>query len=437
MDGSDDWSRVSLPFRGFGNADDAPINPVEEPEPTIEEKNLLLQELNTTDLEISMTDFPDPVAAGAQLTYTVTVANKGPNPADSVQVVDTLPAGVSYQNDTVGCVENPSNTLNCNLGWLMAGESAQVAITVLVDADLVFNAGGPTIISNQATVENLFGPDSNTSNNSASEDTQVVAVADLEIVSFEAVNASAEVLVGEDMDINLKKLITNNGPSAPMDTLLTGYATAPADSTVTPSTISKQQLALQLGEQREVMETFTIHCGQASHHLFTFTNEIQPLHPEDTDPDQSNNSASVSLDIECVVPVTININPGGYPNAVNLGKSVIPVVVLTTSAGEYGNPLAFDATMIDPLSVRFGTREEVWSESGGASEAHSTGHIEDSYELDETSKDGDLDMVLHFLAQDTGIMAGDVEACIKGNWIDPSGNIHTFFGCDDIRIVGK
>ena len=126
--------------------------------------------------------------------------------------------------------------------------------------------------------------------------------------------------------------------------------------------------------------------------------------------------------------------PHSHPNSVNL-KSSVPLAVLTTMAGEYGTPLDFDATAIDPNSVRFGPGSVVFSESGGAAESHGRGHIEDSYELDEVTRDGDSDMVLHFRAGDSGIQAGDTEACVKGTWLDGQAQPHKFFGCDSIRIV--
>jgi hypothetical protein len=51
---------------------------------------------------------------------------------------------------------------------------------------------------------------------------------------------------------------------------------------------------------------------------------------------------------------------------------------------------------------------------GGASEIHGEGHLERSYELDERTRDADLDMVLHFRAADTGLKVGDTEACEGG-----------------------
>ena len=392
--------------------------------------------VEATDLAIGKSDDPDPAVAGGTLEYILTITNEGDVAATSVEVVDVLPAGVTHTGNDAGCVEAPAGTLTCALGSMAPGAVETIQITVEIDAGLVYNAGGPTTITNNATVENVAEPDPDPTNDSVSEDTLVVAEADLEIVSFEAVDPPDQIMVGEDVEITLRKIITNNGPSAPMDVEVTQTATAPPDATVTPAMASTIETALDLNEMREVLETFTVNCGAASHHTFIFDNEIQPADPLDTDPDQSNNTATVELEIECVVPVALNIKPGSFPNSINPdSRDVVPVAILTTEAGEYGLPLAFDATSIDPLSVRFGPPDEVWDETGGAFEAHGRGHVEDSIEMDESTQDGDMDMVLHFHVRETGIGPGDTEACVKGEWIDEGGATHTFFGCDSVRIV--
>jgi hypothetical protein len=53
----------------------------------------------------------------------------------------------------------------------------------------------------------------------------------------------------------------------------------------------------------------------------------------------------------CPTIVEINIKPGSDPNAVNCGSEVVPVAVLTTSD--------FDATTVDPASLRFGAPQTV------------------------------------------------------------------------------
>jgi N-acetylneuraminic acid mutarotase len=94
-----------------------------------------------------------------------------------------------------------------------------------------------------------------------------------------------------------------------------------------------------------------------------------------------------------VITVTIDIKPGSFPNAIKpRDKGFIPVAILTTNT--------FDATTVDPLSVKFGPN--------GATEIHNKGHIED------VDGDGDLDLLLHFATQATGIKQGDVSASLTG-----------------------
>lgn len=437
LNGHNDWGVLSIPFLQFGDSADGAINPNLEPEPTFQDYLELQEELNTTDLSITKSDLPDPVVAGETLTYTLSVTNHGPNPSSGVHVIDTLPDGVSFGSASAGCAEGPVGTLDCSLGELSVGETQMFTIAVLVDHDLVYVAGGPTSVTNTATVDNQAGSDTDASNDMDSEDTSVVAVADLEIVSFQPFNAPAEVLVGQPTEITLRKIINNKGPSWPMDVTLTKTASAPVDGTVTPAASSQNEIGLELDEMRVVDEVFTIQCNGASEHTFTFTNNIMPAnYPVDTDPDLSNNSATVDLVVECVVPVAINIKPESNPNSLNL-RGDASVAILTTTAGEYGLPLAFDATLIDPLSVHFGPEDSIWFETGGATEKHGTGHLEDAFELDEITLDGDMDMVLHFVVADSGIQRGDTQACVKGTWTDTGGNVHKFFGCDSIRTRGR
>jgi uncharacterized repeat protein (TIGR01451 family) len=386
------------------------------------------------DLSITKSDSPDPVAAGESLTYTLTVRNDGPDDVPNVTVVDTLPEGVDHVSNNGNCAEAPPSLLICDLGDMGNGDVRIFEIEVEVAADLVYQAGGPVTITNTASVAGVtIDPD--TADTTVTEDTDVVAVADLDIVSFEAVDPPAEILVGEEVQVTLRKVITNHGPSAPMDVRLTTDAQASPGATVMPPQLVLEEDALGLDELRQVEELFTISCQEASSHTFTFTNTIEPANAADTDPNPANNTREVVLDVLCVVPVAINIKPGSDPNSINLGNSTVTVAVLTTAAGEYGLPLAFDATTIDPLSVRFGPADVVFAETGGAFERHGRGHLERSLELDETTRDGDLDMVLHFRAAESGIATGDTEACVKGDWIDGGGNVHKFFGCDAIRTV--
>jgi hypothetical protein len=118
--------------------------------------------------------------------------------------------------------------------------------------------------------------------------------------------------------------------------------------------------------------------------------------------------------------VKIDIKPGSDPNSINCQNQngIIPVAILTTSRAA-GEPVDFDATTVNPSSVRFGP--------AGVTEAHDTGHLED------VDGDGDLDMVLHFRFGSTGIQCGDTQATLTGATF--SGQAIT--GTDAIRTVGR
>ena len=71
------------------------------------------------DLAITKLDDADPVEAGGQLTYTVTVANLGEDPAAGVVVTEILPAGVTFVS-TTGCAEDDTGVPTCSLGAIPA-----------------------------------------------------------------------------------------------------------------------------------------------------------------------------------------------------------------------------------------------------------------------------------------------------------------------------
>jgi hypothetical protein len=126
----------------------------------------------------------------------------------------------------------------------------------------------------------------------------------------------------------------------------------------------------------------------------------------------------VLADIRCETEVLIDIKPGSYPNCINpRSQGVIAVAILTASV-DAGDALDFDATTVDPLSVEFGP--------DGATEAHGQGHIED------VDSDGDLDLLLHFRTQETGIECGSNEARLTGETYDGKAIV----GSDSIQTVG-
>jgi uncharacterized repeat protein (TIGR01451 family) len=126
------------------------------------------------DLSLTKTDSADPVLAGTSLTYTVTVTNNGPDAATGVVVTDTLPAGVTFVS-TSGCAEDAAGVPVCTLGTIPAAGSDSYTILVTVDA------GTTGVITNTATTTSDLA-DPNTADNTAAEDTAVLALPSITIV---------------------------------------------------------------------------------------------------------------------------------------------------------------------------------------------------------------------------------------------------------------
>src|SRR5438094_233521 len=84
------------------------------------------------DLSIVKTDSPEPVSAGNNLTYTLTIDNAGPSDAAAVTVSDTLPTGTSFVSASDGgTYVLATNTVTWNLGTFTESQAAK-SLTLVV-----------------------------------------------------------------------------------------------------------------------------------------------------------------------------------------------------------------------------------------------------------------------------------------------------------------
>ena len=86
------------------------------------------------DLSVSKDDDLDPVNVGSTLTYTIRVANLGPQGATGVTVTDRLPRQVEYISAAAssGNCERKGRTVTCEVGSLAADPTQANAVTVTI-----------------------------------------------------------------------------------------------------------------------------------------------------------------------------------------------------------------------------------------------------------------------------------------------------------------
>ena len=250
-----------------------------------------------TDLGITKTDTPDPVAAGDLLRYNITVTNHGGNLAEDVGVTDTLPAGVSYVSDTIGCTLAGS-TLTCELGNIAPGASVAFSIQVRVSSSAIVN--GITTLTNEATVTALTG-DPNPLNNTATASTIVVERADLRVLKTCKPDTAA--IAGATGHCEIQ--VDNLGPSDARSVTLVDTITASAPFTVTAVIVTPSGTCLPaapIGPTTGVVLTCnlqTMLAGSRKTVRVEFStadqadvNDVATVSSATPDPDPSNNEAT-------------------------------------------------------------------------------------------------------------------------------------------------
>lgn len=256
--------------------------------------------------------------------------------------------------------------------------------------------------------------------------------ADLAVTATTATGDPLSV-VGSAVPVQVDATVANLGPDGPVDADVTQTAVPGAGVSVAPATSTDDVDALAVGSPRAASHAYAVTCLTPGLHTVVFTTAVKPERAKVVDAVSANDQRSVTYSVDCAVPVTLNVKPGSLKNPVNLNEGVVPMAVLTTAAGQYGNPLAFDARTIQVATVRIGQRAALVATNTGAPEAHGKVHLEDTYELDEITKDGDLDGVLHGGGSAIPLTAGMTEICVRGRFGLGVGT--SFFGCDHVVVV--
>jgi uncharacterized repeat protein (TIGR01451 family) len=180
----------------------------------------------SADLRITKSDSPDPVFAGANLTYVLTVTNLGPSTARDVAVVDTLPANVSFVSAAIAggggscsALGGSPTVVQCNLGDIGNGGIRVITLQTQVASSVPHG----TLINNSASVSSTT-PDPVGPNNSASAQTTVNTQAEIWI------DKTAQILTGNPSNAIRFTLAVYNRPGCEADDVLSCGLGGPSDA---------------------------------------------------------------------------------------------------------------------------------------------------------------------------------------------------------------
>jgi uncharacterized repeat protein (TIGR01451 family) len=171
-------------------------------------------------LSMRAADSPDPVLAGANVTYSIQVTNNAPHLATGVRLVDTLPPGAVFVSASAsqGVCGHTNGVVTCNFGDV-AGSSVGNVVVVSATVVAQLNQGGTA--TNSLSLLTL-GPEANPADNSLNVATAVTTAADL-AVSMVAEPAALVVLSN---NVTYTLTVTNRGPLAAGSASLTNVLPA-------------------------------------------------------------------------------------------------------------------------------------------------------------------------------------------------------------------
>ena len=255
-------------------------------------------------LILSASATPNPVAAGGQLTYTLTVANAGNLAANGVAFSDQLPASVSLVSASTSqgyiMPHIGGGTVTAEIGTVAAGGSVSVVIVVNTSSSFVGTLTDTASVSSQGT-------DPAPSNESATVTTTVETAADLAIALAASPNP---VLAGGQLTDTIT--VSNLGSETASNVAVTlplgpgvGFVPAGSSSTVTSS---GGQVVAYLGDM-------------AANSQIVLTVIVQPTIAGSLTQTATVSTSSLDLNPNNTASATTQVNPAA-DLAVNLAASV-------------------------------------------------------------------------------------------------------------------
>jgi uncharacterized repeat protein (TIGR01451 family) len=255
--------------------------------------NVNVAAASQADMAVTMTDSPNPVLAGANITYTAVVTNNGPATATTVTAVDTVPANTTFVSDVVPagwtCVVN-ATTVSCSNPSVAANASSTFTFVFAVTAG---TAPG-TVIVNSITVGSAVS-DPTAANNTATTNTAVTSPSQADL-SISKSASPDPVNQGDTLVYTLT--VANNGPAAAASVVVTDplpTAVTYISSSATQGTCSQAAgtVTCNIGTMSNgQIVTVTINATATTMSTASFAVNTASVSSATSDPDNTNNSST-------------------------------------------------------------------------------------------------------------------------------------------------
>ncbi len=248
--------------------------------------------VQSADLQLEKTVDNSTPNEGDTLTYTITLANNGPNTATGIEVTDSLPAGVTFLSDTPSQGAYASGTGVWDVGAIANADSAVLQLQATVDAG---TAG--SIITNGAAVTKILQGDPDGTNNT---DTVSVTILLADLALTKTVD---DPIPNEGDTLSYGVTIVNNGPHAATGIEITDLL--PAGVTYLSDTPSRGSYedgtgiwnvgAISNGDSATLLINASVDGGTGGS---TITNTADITAADQADPDGGNNGDSAGITVQ-------------------------------------------------------------------------------------------------------------------------------------------
>jgi uncharacterized repeat protein (TIGR01451 family) len=303
-------------------------------------------------LSLTASGTPNPVAAGGELTYSLTVSNTGNQAAIGVMLADQLPSGVSFVSSsaTQGYVFSSSGGLvTANLGTLPAGSSATLTILVVTSASTI----GTLTDSASVSAQGNPAPPAE----SASVTTTVLASADLSVLLTASPNS---VLAGGQLTDSIT--VANGGPQAASGVIVTlplgsGVSLVSAEPSQGSVTTTGGQVVVNLGSLAASTEATVTVIVEPT--VAGTLSQSATVTGTSLDPNPTNNTSTVTTQVVAAsdldVDVAASVGTAIFGEEFQYSVSVSDIGPSTATAVVLTNTLPAGVSFVSALAGSWGT----------------------------------------------------------------------------------